>query len=317
MSNQFKLIELKAEDGSKDYFIEGYVSTIDPDFYFDIVDRKGQEATFRELNGADITMDLDHEEWRDPETGEVYDGKKNKLPIAKVVDKKLDEKGTWVKAKLNKYHPNFKKSLLPSIKEGFLHSFSIAYNVLESFDVMINDIKHRVIQNLKLGNIAITGAPVNQNAKFKIALKSMSVKMAEEQKFQELETQVTELKSENQKLSETNESLTSQLSELKSQVDALEAKSKDYEKERGRQPQEEGDVEEEEKSKKKKSEMKSSTELKSLIDTIEKQSEEITELKSIVQKVRETPANNAKAKTAQTPQEVGEINFKSLLGGTQ
>lgn len=177
--SQFKLIEVKSETG-KDYFIEGYVSTIDPDFVNDIVDNDGQKATYREVINSDITMDEDHNEWRDPKTGKLYDGKKNKFPLAKVVNVKLDSNGTWVKAKLNKYHPDFYERILPMIKDKMLHSFSIAYKVKDYINKIINNTKYRIIKDLAIANIAITGNPINKNATFNMALKSFP-KMTEEE----------------------------------------------------------------------------------------------------------------------------------------
>lgn len=309
MSNKFNLIELKS-NGEKKYFIEGYISTTDPDFANDVIDEEGQKATFRELNSADITMDLDHDEWRDPVTGEVYDGKKNKLPIAKVIEKRLDKLGTWVKAELNKYHPNFEDVILPSIKEGYLHSFSVAYNPIKSYTTKIKDVVHRVIRDLKLANIAITGNPVNKNATFNIALKSMDKKMVEEKQFKELQDQFAELKSSTENLVEEKKTLSQEVTELKSKLESLELKAKDYENKKAK----ESDDEDEDKNK---AEMKSLTELKSLKETLESQNKELADLKSIVEKVRETPATSAGSKQTNSSNEIAEINFKSLLGGTQ
>ena len=176
--SQFTLIETKSEKGKK-YYVEGYVSTIDPDFVNDIVDEKGQKSTYDEINGKPITMDEDHDEWRDPETGKFYDGKKNRYPLALIVSTRLDSRGTFVRAMLNDDHPDFNR-ILNMIQKGFLHSFSIAYNVQKSFTKMIDGVKYRVIQALKIANIAITGNPINKGAKFNVALKSFSKKMVEE-----------------------------------------------------------------------------------------------------------------------------------------
>lgn len=176
--SEFELIEIKSESG-KDYYVQGYVSTTDPDFVNDIVDEDGQKATFREISNKKITMDEDHNEWRNPKTGKLYDGKKNKFPLAKVVETKLDSKGTWVKAKLNKFHPDFEDKILPMIKEKYLHSFSIAYTVKDYVIKVINNVKYRIIKNLKIANIAITGNPINQSATFSLTLKS-SLKMVDE-----------------------------------------------------------------------------------------------------------------------------------------
>jgi HK97 family phage prohead protease len=216
---QFNLLEVKSTSG-KDYFIEGYVSTMNPDFVNDIVDELGQKATYSEIINSNITMDEDHSEWRDPQTGKLYDGKKNKYPIAKVTEARLDNVGTWVKAQLNKNHPDFESRILPMIKDKYLHSFSIAYKVKKAFEKVVDNIKYRVIQDLNLANIAITGNPVNKNATFSVALKSF-LKM-EEDKIKELETLNTELKSKIETLESENLS-------LKSKVESFEESNKENE----------------------------------------------------------------------------------------
>jgi hypothetical protein len=266
--SHFKLIEVKSSNG-KDYFIEGYVSTVDPDFVNDIVDNEGQKATNREISNGDITMDEDHNEWRNPDTGKLYDGKKNKYPIAKVEQQKLDSRGTWVRAKLNKFHPEFTERILPMIKDGFLHSFSIAYKVKKSINKVIDNVKYRIIQDLAIANIAITGNPVNKHATFNMALKSFP-KMVEEKNIQELETLNTELKSK-------VESLESELTELKAMDYKMmyeELKMK-YDKMYSKM---------DDSKEKKDTEMKSfNTKLETLETTVKKLEKENAELKSFVE----------------------------------
>lgn len=292
--SQFDLIEVKSNDGSKDYYIEGYISTLNPDFANDIVDEKGQQSVYNELQGSDITMDEDHEEWRDPETGKLYDGKKNKYPIAKIVDSRLDDKGTWVSAKLNKYHPNFEERLLPMVKEGYLHSFSIAYNVTNKFFKMLDGVKYRVIQGLKIANVAITGNPVNKNATFNVALKSYK-KMVEETQFEEIKKFNQELKSEIQ-------SLSSQISELKSEdYKAMYTKLKaDYDKMSAEMEKIKKGDEDKEDSKEMKSQ--NEEELAEIKSTIEKLEQENAELKSILEapQLKSTVEAKSKEPTANT-----------------
>lgn len=287
--SRFNLIEVKSNDGGKEYYVEGYISTLDPDFANDIIDEKGQESLFKELQGSDITMDEDHEEWRDPDTGKLYDGKKNKYPVAKVVDSKLDNNGTWVSAKLNKYHPHFNERLLPMVKDGYLHSFSIAYNVTKKFYKMLDGVKYRVIQGLKAANVAITGNPVNKNATFNVALKSYK-KMVEE-------TQYEEIKKFNQELKSEIQSLSSQISELKGQdykamYDKLKA---DYDKMavEMEKMKEKKDNNADEDSKEMKSQVEDLTEIKS---TIEKLEQENAELKSMLESPQLKSKVEAKSK---------------------
>lgn len=298
--SRFNIIEIKS-NGEKNYYLEGYVSTTDPDFVNDIVDNIGQKAVFKELKNKQITMDEDHNEWRDPKTGKYHTRKKNKFPLAKVVDVKLDNKGTWVKAELNKYHPDFEKKILPMIKEGYLHSFSIAYNVTKSFTKLVNNVKYRIIQGLNLANIAITGNPVNSNAKFNVILKSISrLKMEEntitQEEFNTLQNNHQELKSQFQDLEQ-------ELSELKGQdykkmYEELKAKYDKMQKEMKSQ-----DEEEEDDTKEMKSFNKELVEIKSNIERLEAENKELRHkleqpmLKSKIQKVSEEPNNNVETKS--------------------
>jgi len=192
---KFNLIEVKSEvDGTKDFFIEGHISTTDPDSVNDIVTSEGQDNLVEEMNVKDITMDLDHESFR-KEDGSVPDRDLNKIPVAKVVESKRTTIGAYVKAILNKDHPNF-KSILASIKNGFLHSFSIAYHVKEAVNKIIDGNQFRLLNKVELRNVGITGNPANTNATFSVSLKSQIKKM--EEKIEEVkveEVTLTEIKS--------------------------------------------------------------------------------------------------------------------------
>ena len=203
-------IELKSE-GKKRY-ISGYISTVDPDFFNDIVTKAGQERIKDQLNQRIITMDLDHEEWLNDER------KLNKFPIAKIVEVKTDDKGTWVKAELNLDYPDIDK-IINMIESQFLHSYSIAYKVINPIYKIIDNIKYRIIDNLTIFNVGITGNPVNDNAR--INLKS----------YKKMEDYTEVIEDISEKVSNNISSLIDEkLSELKSindeQTKSLEIKSK-------------------------------------------------------------------------------------------
>lgn len=293
MLNNFKLIELKS-GGKKDYYIEGLVSTITPDDYNDIVTPKAQNSIDKQLKEFNITMDLDHEEWVDPDTGKRHDRKQDKIPVALVVKSSVTKDGTFVKAKLNQNHPLY-NNILKSIKEGFLHSFSIAYDVTQRTMKQVGDEVFRFIDDLIISNIGITGNPVNKTATFRVALKSISKKMENDKKFEEFETQLKELKSkidEKNPLIEEVENLKAEVKELKSYKDSMEAKAKKSE---------------EDEDKKKEKEVKS----KSKIDSMDA---EIKELKSTLEKVRSTPIAGAELKSnIETKKEIDEVSFIGLM----
>ena len=104
MSSSIKIIETKSNE-KRQVFLEGPVSTSDPDLYDDVVSEKGQVSVNRQLNDRDITMDFDHDEWRDPKTGKMFDFKKNKIPVAMVVKSKNEAGGTFARVKMNMNHP--------------------------------------------------------------------------------------------------------------------------------------------------------------------------------------------------------------------
>ena len=295
MLNNFKLIELKS-NGEKQYFIEGLVSTIEPDDYNDVVTQKAQRSIDSQLKKFNITMDLEHEEWINPTTGKRNDRKQDKIPVALVVKSNVTNEGTLVKAKLNTSHPMF-DSILKSIQEGFLHSFSIAYDVTKKQIKQVGEDVYRLIEDLIISNIGITGNPVNKGATFRVALKSINKNMVEDNKISELEIQFKELKSkvEDNSLLEKLNSLESDIKELKACTKAMEDDKKKKD-------------EEEDETDKKKKEVKS----KSEIDTLKS---DIKELKSIVEKVRKTPIAGAELKShiSDNEQKLEEINFISLM----
>lgn len=215
---QLQIIEVKS-NGVKDYYLEGFVSTTDPDLVNDIVTEKAQQSILNQLMNMKITVDDDHDSHRDKVTGKLYDRTQNKLPLALIVDAEMRKTkkgslGTWVKAKLNKDYPLFKE-YLNSIKNGFVHSFSIAYKVTKFTKELIDDTVYRIIDDLNIRNIGATGSPVNGDAQFDLALKSFP-KMAEEnKKIEELEASNTDLKSQVETLTSEKEALGKELSELK------------------------------------------------------------------------------------------------------
>jgi len=300
---KFNLIEVKSEAG-RNYFIEGFVSTTDPDLYNDIVTEEAQKVILRQLLNQDITMDDNHDVWVNPSTGEKYDRPQNKIPVAKVEKAELRELedgsvGTFVRVKLNNNYPKFKETL-GSIKDGFLHSFSIAYNVTKQSMKKMGDTTFRVIDDLNIFNVGITGVPVNNNATFQLALKSINNKMAEEIQTEELQTKVDTLSQENTELKSQIETKDAELKSQSEKLEALEVATSDENVEL----KSVSDAQE-----------KELIELKSKFDKIDAIEKEVTELKSVFEKVRATPMNGAELKSQSNNATVaaGVIDFKELL----
>jgi len=292
---KFNLIEVKSEDGkSKNYYIEGHISTIDPDSANDIVTEQGQDSIVDEIEAKDITMDIDHESFRNSD-GTMSKRDLNKIPVAKIIESKRTALGTYVKAMLNNDHPLF-SNILSSIKNGFLHSFSIAYHVKDFVNKVLNGQQFRLLNQLELRNVGITGNPVNANATFSISLKSRLKKMVEEENTINLEASIAEIKSSIVSLSESfktsNEALVSELKSLS------EAKAE--------KPSEEEEEEDDEKKK------KDEAETKSLQEKVESQASEIADLKSKLSEPVQKAAVEQKS-TLEVTETVANKGFEAYI----
>lgn len=142
------------------FFVYGYISTEDIDAVHDLVTRAALEDMLKQVKGRNIPVKIDVEhETVDKETGEI----RNFIPVGKIVDGRLDNKGLWVKVKLNDAIERFGE-IWGSIKNGNLDAFSITFKVKDFTERMISGVKTRVIHQLELINVALTGTPINPAA---------------------------------------------------------------------------------------------------------------------------------------------------------
>ena len=168
-------IEYKAEETSegKKYFVEGYISTKDIDLVNDIVTEKALNKMLSQLNDRNIKVDFEHEAFRGDDDLE-QEINKSKMPLGRIVSQTKDDRGIKVVAQLN---PSWKqldkdkkvvrdfKDIWKAIKDKFLDAFSIAYVPLKTtMKTMGEGIKARLLDDINLLNVALTGNPVNPNA---------------------------------------------------------------------------------------------------------------------------------------------------------
>jgi len=147
----FSNTELK---GKKQAYVTGYISVPEIDLYNDLVTEGAMKSLLTQIEKSTITIDYEHEAWRDDNSI---------LPVGKIVEAKVDERGLWVKCILNSHSPKY-KALWGSIKDGFINAFSIAFQPLKTVEKTMNGTSVRLIEELKLLNVAFTGAPVNEGA---------------------------------------------------------------------------------------------------------------------------------------------------------
>uniref|UniRef100_A0A6M3LBJ2 Putative head maturation protease n=1 Tax=viral metagenome TaxID=1070528 RepID=A0A6M3LBJ2_9ZZZZ len=147
-------------------YITGYISTDEIDTNNDMVATEAIDDLIHQLKSRSVKIDLNHEKFRDSETGEIYTAPQNLMPLGKIIDA---EKVTFngknkikITAELNKEYPNF-KSIWKSIKGKFLDAFSIAYDVLDYAREEINGRVVTVLKSLYLKNVGLTGDAVDSD----------------------------------------------------------------------------------------------------------------------------------------------------------
>jgi len=162
--------------GEKKYFVQGYISTKDRDLVDDIVTESALSDMLKQLQNKNIKLDVEHEAWRE-ENPTI-------IPIGKILEAKIDEKGIWVKAEINSSHNRFKE-VWNSIKNGFLDAFSIAFKTKDYVYKLIDGVKTRLLNSVELLNVALTGNPANPECRMvEVFTKSLTdLKQTEENKM--------------------------------------------------------------------------------------------------------------------------------------
>lgn len=140
----------------KEYYVEGYISTPDLDQGNDIVTDSCLDDMVDQLKSGNIKIDVEHETWSDSD--------KLRLQIGRIIGVKRDSIGIKVRVLLNKDHRSFKETW-GSIKNKFIDAFSIAYAVKNYAEKIIKGEKVRLLNQIILRNVALTGNPMNTMAK--------------------------------------------------------------------------------------------------------------------------------------------------------
>lgn len=245
-----------------------------------------------QIEKSSIMLDYEHEAFRDDPTI---------LPVGKIMEAKLDDRGLWVKAKLNPSSPKF-TNLWGSIKGGFLKAFSIAFKPLKTVSKSMGDSVVRVIDDLELLNVAITGNPVCQGAVMTdYGFKSVVLKAINDIKMEEKNMENIKVKSEEDDKKKKEE-------EDKKKVE--EKEMEEDEKKDEKKKVEEKEVEEDEEDKKKKVEEKAV--ITKLVAEMKAQAEKYDALEAELKAIKEKPV--FKSLMSETPKVEQKSEPVSLLG---
>ncbi len=168
------IVEVK---GKEKVFMEGLISTTDIDLVNDIVTKKCLESMQRQILGRSIKLDIEHESFRG-DSVEEKELNKTLVPAGKINDATVreTENGGWglmVKSELNNFRQDY-ENVKGNVIERFLDSYSIAFIPTEIAMKTINGEEIRLLDDVRLLNVALTGNPVNTAAQNRdIFMKSM------------------------------------------------------------------------------------------------------------------------------------------------
>lgn len=208
------------DDGEKQHYIEGYVSTSHIDLGNDIVTKEAMEDMVLQIKNSNIKLDIEHE---------APKKSLNIIPVGRILDARVDEKGLWVKAIINKHSSRFQEVWM-SIKNGFIDAFSIAYQVIKTKSKYIDGKAVRILDQVKLVNIALTGNPMNPECKIgAVMTKSLeNIESEEEQMAEDAEIKHVEPEQEApaQEIAVKENPLAAEIKSLQEQLESMVAEVK-------------------------------------------------------------------------------------------
>lgn len=171
------------EKGVKRFFIKGDFSTTDKDLVNDICTKNCLSSMVKQIKDGRIKLDFEHESFRgDTELDKEI--AKTRLPVAKAIDAKVSGEAAEATWELNPDYKKFddkgkvtmdSKDVIKNIKSEMLDSFSIAYIPTKSKEVTKDGETIRLLDDVRLLNIALTGNPINTSAQIhKVFMKSLN-----------------------------------------------------------------------------------------------------------------------------------------------
>ena len=179
MENQFTFtkpfnLEIKS-DGR--VMLEGEISNTEKDLVNDVVTKHCLESMKDQINDRNIKLDLEHESFRG-DSVEEKEINKTKIPIGKIAEaevKKNDRGGFSlnVKCEVNRNHQRFEE-VKGHLTDKYLDAYSIAFIPTETKSANNNGESVRLLDDVRLLNVALTGNPVNTTAQNRdVFMKSM------------------------------------------------------------------------------------------------------------------------------------------------
>ena len=135
------------DDEDQSIMIEGYASTNDKDRHGDVVPTGVWEKGLQEYVKNPVIL--------------AYHN--HTMPVGKMVEHKVDDKGLWIKAKISDAAGDVYKL----IKKGILSAFSIGFRIKDAEYNTAAEVF--LVKDLELHEISVVSVPANQNTLFNLS----------------------------------------------------------------------------------------------------------------------------------------------------
>ena len=167
-------LSYKSVNGAKgkERWVEGYISTDDLDLVNDIVTQSCMDSMEAQFGMRVIKLDFEHETMRG-NTPADSEYNKTRIPLGKPGDRERDAKGLKISWKLNDNWKKFDEKgnitmtmdeVWGNIEDGYYDAFSIAYVPTKISYIEKDGETIRLLDDLNLLNVALTGNPINPGA---------------------------------------------------------------------------------------------------------------------------------------------------------
>ena len=170
-----EVVEIKGKECT---FVKGDISTTDIDFVDDIMTKNCQESMVRQIKERNMKLDIEHEAFKG-KTNEEKEIAKTKIPAGKLIEARVKELGenrfsTRVKGEINNNNKERYEEIKGNLIDKYLDAFSVAFLPIEVKYVQRGDKEIRLLEDVLLLNVALTGNACNTKAQIhEIVAKSM------------------------------------------------------------------------------------------------------------------------------------------------
>ena len=199
------IVEIK---GVEHLFVEGDISTNDLDFVNDIMSKECQESMQKQVIERNMKLDIEHEAFKG-KTHEEKEINKTKIPAGKLIDATVKDLGerrysTRVKGEINIHNKTRYEEIKGYLLDKYLDAFSVAFLItdvdyqtingksisVDEYYILESHEKKRIIKDVLLLNVALTGNPCNTKAQMvEVYTKAMDA-MEEYKKMKEKDPKV-------------------------------------------------------------------------------------------------------------------------------